>query len=622
MLRCSSFYKICVLIRFKLHGLWLRSLGECKLNRLIYTILFILGITLSQCYAYNFSTPYSRYSDGESVSSVLKDFAKNNGMNAVISDKISGVISGRFENINPNTFLEGLRAAYGVRYYVADNTIYFFHENDWEQKILNVGTPQQAKTLASAISKSGSVPKELPLKQNGGMLVVQGPADYIARINTLAAVYSSTLDKKSVMRVFKLKHAKANDTQISSLNKTIVIPGVASILQKMVNGASIGSGGSVSSNRLTVAKLRGTGLAAVGNTEKSESSEAAGSGGNPPTFDDVSSGDDKGDSVNIMADTRLNAVIIKDAEYKMAYYEKVIRDIDVPVKLVELHAAIVDVDVSAAKELGMSWQANKSFGKWKAGTGVGDSSNLSWDGTSVITNATGGGVFSTVFNSTRTNFFSAINLLEENQQARTLGRPSVMTLDNVEASLENTTTRYVKVGGYQDVDLFKVESGTVLQVTPHIIEAQDGGRPFISMVVSVQSNQDSSDSTSSTDTDTVPPIKQTKINTQAVVREGQSLLLGGYYVEYNLDGSSGVPGLKNVPYLGKIFGTDSKDSYRRERMILITPRVMDLGEVQSMPGDLDSDEFAMSPTADNYLKRPVKKKDTSGCSSNRATQNN
>ncbi len=581
---------------------------------------------MSQCYAYNFSNPYSRYSDGESVSSVLKDFAKSNGMNCVVSDKLTGAISGRFENINPNTFLDALRAAYGVRYYVADNTIYFFHENDWEQKILNVGTPQQAKTLANAITKTGSVPKELPLKQNGGMIVVQGPAEYINRIDTLAAVYSATLDKKSVMRVFKLKHAKADDTQITSLNKTIVIPGVASILQKMVNGASVGSGGSVSSNRVTVAKLRGTGLASIGNAQEKDSGSSASSddGGSAkgPSFGDVSSGDNKGESVNIMADTRLNAVIINDAEYKMAYYEKVIKDIDVPVKLVELHAAIVDVDISAAKELGMNWQANKSFGNWKVGGGVGNSSNLSWDGSSVITNATTGGVFSTVFNSTRTNFFSAINLLEENQQARTLGRPSVMTLDNVEASLENTTTRYVKVGGYQDVDLFKVESGTVLQVTPHIIEAQDGGRPFISMVVSVQSNQDSSDSTSSTDTDTVPPIKQTKINTQAVVREGQSLLLGGYYVEYKLDGSSGVPGIKNVPYLGKLFGTDSSDSYRRERMILITPRVMDLGEAQSMPGDLDSDEFAMSATADSYLKRPVKKKDSSGCSSNRATHNN
>ncbi len=577
------------------------------------------AVVTAPALAYNFSSSYSHYSDGEDLKNVLKDFSRVMGKDCVVSDKISGIVSGRFTDVPGNQFLDGLKIAYGVRYYVVNDTIYFFHENDWEQKLVNVGTAQQAKTLERTLLNSGTVPAELPLKTKGSMLVIQGPSDLVTRIDELAISFSKNLDTKSVMRVFKLKHAKADDTQISSMNRTIVIPGIASILQKMVNGSTVGSSNTVIPMRATVSKLKGTGLASIGVSEKKK--EEDDDGPKAPTLSDANPGNDEGNSVNIIADTRLNAVIINDAEYRMNYYEKVINDLDLPVKLVELHAAIVDVDVSAAKDLGISWQGNKRFGAFTVGAGVGKSANLSWSGTNVATNTTNGGVFSTVLNSSSAQFFSAINFLEENQQARTLGRPSVMTLDNVEATLENTTTRYVKVAGYQDVDLFKVESGTVLQVTPHIVEGKPGEKPLISMLVSVQSNQDSNDTTS-VESDSVPPIKQTKINTQAVVREGQSLLLGGYYVEYKQDDSSGVPGLKDVSVVGKLFGTDSKTKFKRERLILITPKVLNLGEAQALPDDLDDSDFAVSATQDNYLKRPVKKKDSSGCSSNRASNNN
>lgn len=586
------------------------------MKKFLCFVFSLLAMLVSTAFAYDFSSSYSHYSDGEDLKSVLKDFAHVMNKDCVVSDRVSGLVSGRFTNVSGNQFLDGLKTAYGVRYYVLNDTIYFYHENDWEQKLVSVGTDQQAKTLANTLQNSGAVPPELPVKTKGSMLVVQGPTDLVAKIDTLAVSFSKNLDSKSVMRVFKLKHAKADDTQISSMNRTIVIPGVASILQKMVSGSTVGSSNSIIPLKPTVPKLRGTGLSSVGNSNRKDGDGAA-----SPTLGDANPGNDEGTSVNIMADSRINAVIINDAEYRMSYYEKVIKDLDVPVKLVELHAAIVDVDVSAAKDLGVSWQGSHKFGSLNVGTGVGNSSNLTWTGAGAISNATDGGIFSTVLTTGSSQFFSAINFLEENQQARTLGRPSVMTLDNVEATLENTTTRYVKVAGYQDVDLFKVESGTVLQVTPHIIEGAPGEKPMISMVVSVQSNQDSSDSNAA-ESESVPPIKQTKINTQAVVKEGQSLLLGGYYVEYKQDDSSGVPGLKDISVIGKLFGTDSKATYKRERLILITPKVMNLGEAQALPDDLDDADFSVSATQDNYQKRPAKKQDSSGCSSNRSSNNN
>ncbi len=206
-------------------------------------------------------------------------------------------------------------------------------------------------------------------------------------------------------------------------------------------------------------------------------------------------------------------------------------------------------------------------------------------------------------------------MLEENNKARTLGRPSILTMDNIEATLENTTTQYVPISGQESSDLYKVETGTVLRVTPHIIDDPETGDVFIQMVISLQTNEDTDgDSLNTSETTSgqlyVAPVSQTKINTQALVRQGQSLLLGGYYVESVTESNSGIPGLKNVPFLGALFGSDSTQTSTRERLLLITPRVVGIDEV-NIPEGVDDPAFAVSPTQDNYEKR--ERKESGGC---------
>ncbi len=583
-------------------------------------VSLLIGACACTANAYHFSGNYSHYSAGENVQDTLSAFGRSMGMGTVISGKISGEMSGRFENINPNVFLDGLRSAFGVRYYTLDKTITFYHESEWKQKIVNTGSPDEAASLLAACKKSGMIPPELPVTLKGNMLTLQGPQPLLDSLSDIMASVDNSALYRPVMTVFKLKHAKADDTEVKSSNKTIIVPGVASILNKMVTGDSKGGAIQSSTTSATVDKLRGTGLASQG---KDPSSSDKSENKNNTSVSNMSQNSGQQEKISIMADARLNAVVVNDSSYKIPYYRKVIQELDQPVKLVELHAAIVDVDITAAKELGVAWQGSKATGNWSFGGGAGSSGNLTWSGApNIITNSGNGGVFSTIFSTGSSMFMAQINLLESDSKARTLGRPSVLTMDNIEATLEDTTTRYVKVSGYQDVDLFKVESGTILQVTPHIIEDKKTGIPSISMIVKVQSNQDTSDTaSSSTDTDSVPPIKQTTINTRAVVKEGQSLLLGGYYVEYKQEGNSGVPGLRNVPFLGKAFGSDDHSAYRRERLILITPKVISLDDVQSLPSHLDNPEFEMSPTQANYLHRPAKQRESSGCSSSRSTIN-
>ncbi len=158
------------------------------------------------------------------------------------------------------------------------------------------------------------------------------------------------------------------------------------------------------------------------------------------------------------------------------------------------------------------------------------------------------------------------------------------------------------------MDLFKVEAGTVLRVTPHIIH--ENGTTSIKLAVSVQDDQDTA---SYTQTGNVPPIKQTKINTQAVVSAGQSLLIGGYYYEQKDQTENGVPVLKEVPVLGHLFKKTSNKNKKMERLILITPRIVRLDDV-NIPAHVNDPSMHRAATQADYEERIPARRKASGCS--------
>jgi type III secretion protein C len=167
------------------------------------------------------------------------------------------------------------------------------------------------------------------------------------------------------------------------------------------------------------------------------------------------------------------------------------------------------------------------------------------------------------------------------------------------------------VAGNEAVDLFKVDSGTILRVTPHIIEARDGMPPSIRLNVTVQDSQDSGVTGNMTGNMAIPPVKQTRINTQALIGDGQSLLIGGYYFESRADDESGVPGISKIPLIGRLFKSTAASKAHMERMVLITPRIIRLGDVQELPAHLDDESFSRSPTQADY--EPRRPKPRGGC---------
>lgn len=588
-------------------------LQTCLIAILLYVCCAFTPV-VQDAYAQNtsvqsLSVPYTHYSDREPLTALLADFARTQGLSASFSSGVEGVVNGRFTKMKPSQFLAGMQSAFGVTYYRLGNTLYFYHENELNRTFI---TPHamSAQRLFTLLHDANILAPQLPaeLMPGNAMIVVAGPPSYLEQITRAVHAFESTQTTQFGMRVFTLKYAWAEDITVDSMNSTLTVPGVASILRAMVTGGTTSVSRTVQQSA-TVDGLGGTGLAAVGN--ESATAQANNSA-------QSAQGPQAGHTVSIMADPRVNAVLVHDALYRMPYYESVIKDLDKPVELVEIHAAIVDIDSNYQRDLGVNLMGSTSSGNTTVGGAIlGSSSNVT-SSTGVLDGLSAGSTLSTIYSAGSDFFMARIQALEEDGDARVLGRPSVLTVDNVQASLENTSTYYIQVAGNETVDLFKVEAGTVLRVTPHII--REVGKPdAIKLAVYVQDEQGDDDDNSTTTNAGIPPIKQTTINTQAIVGVGQSLLIGGYYYEQQTQSDEGVPGLKDVPILGALFKTKSTTTKRMERLILITPRIITLDDVPAIPDHVDDPTFLRSPTQDNYEAREPKPRpdQEGGCSRSR-----
>lgn len=545
-----------------------------------------------------FRVPFTYFADSQELSTVLSNFARTEGYIADFTVGVQGKVSGRFKDVSGHTFLKGMQSAFDVNWYIMGNTIHFYNSRESSRTFIAPRTCTAAE-IYKVLSKSGVFSPQLParLNETGDVISVSGPPAYLNQIRTAALAYESAQAEQVVMRVFPLKYAWAEDQTVSSMDKTVTIPGVASILSAMVSGRPISSASMVKQEKATVEKLGGKGLAALGKTPTEDQPAET----NTPM---TASG-----NVSIIADPRVNSVIVNDAAFRMPYYERVIADLDKPVELVEIHAAIVDIDTDFKRDLGISYQGNYSANRgWGGGGSVSGSPSSQGTGSTPGLIETAGASLSTIYTHGADYFLARIQALEANNEARVLGRPSVLTVDNIQATLENTTTYYVQVEGYQAVDLYKVEAGTVLRVTPHII--REHGETSIKLAVSVQDDQDDSSSYAATSSG-VPPIKQTKINTQAIVNAGQSLLIGGYYYEQKGTDESGIPLLKSIPVFGNLFKATSKSSKRMERLILITPRIVRLNQ-GNVPSQVNEPSFHRMATQSDYEPRVPERQ--GGCS--------
>ncbi|EMU3777599.1 type IV pilus secretin PilQ [Neisseria gonorrhoeae] len=282
---------------------------------------------------------------------------------------------------------------------------------------------------------------------------------------------------------------------------------------------------------------------------------------------------------SVLIDPATNTLIVTDTRSVIEKFRKLIDELDVPAQQVMIEARIVEAADGFSRDLGVKfgatgrkklknetsafgWGVNSGFGgdgKWEAQTKINLPVAAAANSISLVSAISSG----------------ALNLelsaSESLSKTKTLANPRVLTQNRKEAKIESgyeipfTVTTASGGGNSTNTELKKAVLG--LTVTPNI--TPDG-----QIIMTVKINKDSPAQCAS-GRNTILCISTKSLNTQAMVENGGTLIVGGIYEENNGNTLTKVPLLGDIPVIGNLFKTRGKKTDRRELLIFITPRIID-----------------------------------------------
>lgn len=496
------------------------------------------------------------------ITAFLQDLAAQVDVPVVLAPGLTGAVNGSFSGPAEKVMRDVARV-YNLVTYFDGAVMHVVPASDLQRKSFSA-SPAAAERLLREAGEQGLPDARNTLRRGGeGQLLAVGTRRFVEQVDEMvraaqvapavAAPNAGAMD----FRVFYLRYAWAQDQTMTVSGRQIVLPGVASILRSLVSGKPGAALGQEVMLKPTQPSLRGQGLAGQGASVKTSSRDSAADllvaalartaqpAEAPPTIAPDAS------PIRIEADQRLNAVIVRDLADRLPRYEQLIAALDVEPQSLEIEATIIDVNTDRLRELGIDWRWNN------AGNSVGFGGGVPVNGAGAVVTAVLGSVG---------QFVSRIRALQSEGAARVVSSPQVVTLSNVEAVFDNSSTFFVRVAGKDEVDLFNVSAGTSLRVTPHVFKDRDAAR--IKLMVNVEDGNITGRSV-----DQIPVVERSTINTQALIMEGESLLIGGMTRDVNTSSNDKVPGLGDIPVVGNLFKTTKSNSARIERMFLITPRL-------------------------------------------------
>jgi type III secretion protein C len=527
------------------------------------------------------------------LTDALREFAGSQGWVAVISPAIDGFISGKF-NMPAAQYLDLLAISHGLIWYFDGQLLYFYASDESRTQLIRLtyaSIDEVRRSMANLRVTDARFPLQFDPAQN--TLVVSGPLRYVEMVEQVVGLIEDSNRGRSVdVRVYPLKHAWAQDQNIRSGGRDVMMPGVATTLRQIIgNGGSQAPGsGATSGGGTSPAVNAGSGMNAM--TKLGNSSNSSAPGGQKNSGNDgasrqaggtSSSANTGGGAVNnsstsaasfpqIQADARLNAVLVRDYPDRLDRYDKLVASLDQRVPLIEIEAAVMDVSSSNLESLGVSWRGALG-GALDLQIGGGLQPVLSQSGGALIESAStlepAGVLLTTMTGNASRYLLARVNALAQTGQAKLVSTPKLLTLSNMEASLENSSSFYVPIQGTQQTEgqLFNVSVGMTLRVTPQVVQEPDG--TYIRLAVTIEDG-----SILDQKIKEIPIVRRNTVVTQALIREGQSLLISGHTYEEEKDARDEVPGLGGLPFVGGLFRHTEKKRVSVDRLLLITPRML------------------------------------------------
>ncbi|KVO23398.1 hypothetical protein WJ74_33760 [Burkholderia ubonensis] len=297
--------------------------------------------------------------------------------------------------------------------------------------------------------------------------------------------------------------------------------------------------------------------------------------------------------VKIVGDSRMNAVVIMAPRDMLGPLEEIVRELDVEPELIQIEASIMDVQDGVLKELGFDWALQgRSFRIGSTSTGAGIGSDL---GDAAVVRGSGANI-SVFAGSAALNFLSRITALQSEGKAQIQSRPRLATLNGIEAVMSDQSAFYPRVSNERVAQLFQVDVGLLMRVLPIVVRRDDGSADVRLQIFIEDGNLGRAR------VDGLPVTAKSTISTQAIVKDGDSLLIGGYVRDVNEATESKVPLLGDIPGIGALFRFHNANVERKERLIMITPRLLKADDMRSNGFELSGE---VPNSHDTWVSRTV-----------------
>ena len=298
---------------------------------------------------------------------------------------------------------------------------------------------------------------------------------------------------------------------------------------------------------------------------------------------------------SVISDVRTNQLIINDIPSKLEEIQSLIKQVDVPVRQVMIEARIVEADDTFGRSLGVKLGASDLRGTrggtpgWNVGgdnrvavggnyTGVGDTTLQSAGGTTgVFTNGNfvnmpaagvagnAASIALSLFGAGSNRFLNLeLSALEADGKGKIVSSPRVITADQVKALIEQGTEYPYQTATSSGATAIAFRKANLkLEVRPQIT-------PEGNIILDVDVNKDSRGETTAAGI----AINTKHVQTQVLVENGGTVVIGGIFFQEERSDTDKVPLLGDIPVLGALFRSSSRTTDKREMLVFLTPKVI------------------------------------------------
>jgi type IV pilus assembly protein PilQ len=283
-------------------------------------------------------------------------------------------------------------------------------------------------------------------------------------------------------------------------------------------------------------------------------------------------------------DERTNTLIIKDISSVIDEASALIAAIDTQTPQVMIEAKIVEANLDFSRELGSIWgvQTNQfvdPFNPDTLRTDLGgedfrfiDNNNIMFSNP-ITAIPNGLATLGALILDQDFRVDAEIQAAEATGDGKVVSSPRIVTLDNKEAKIEQGVSIPFQTFEGGDAKLEFIDAVLSLTVTPHITADE-------SIIMKIKVTRNAPDDTIATPTGS-PAIAKNVIETEALVKDGQTLVLGGIYTITKSTRQSRIPYLHRIPVIGNLFKNSSITDARKELLVFVTPRIVRLPEMAS-----------------------------------------